>query len=369
MGTPSGPSDTHVNGTGLKDRLRDEPYLFEFFQAVRLLERFFPAQAAVGTFATPPQEVVRFEATPALTFPASEIQALAPAEKGPALMKVNFMGLTGPEGVLPHCYTTLLIERMQAGDTAAFDFLNTFNHRLISLFYQAWEKYRFAIAYERGGRDRFSHHLLDLIGLGTPGLQDRLEVLDDSLLYFSGLLAQRPRSASALEQILSDYFEVPIEVEQFAGGWYPLDVGTQTQFADGSGYSEQLGVGAVVGNEVWDQTARVRIKIGPLSLEQYRDFLPAGSAFEPLREITRFFSNDEFDFEILLILRRQDVPRCELGTEGEEAPRLGWVTWAKTKEMAADVADTTLRLWEGGSYGTEPESSDRKVERVHAQSA
>ena len=58
---------------------------------------------------------------------------------------------------------------------------------MISLFYQAWEKYRFTIAYERGERDRFSHHLLDLIGLGTPGLQERQSVPDDSLLFYSGL--------------------------------------------------------------------------------------------------------------------------------------------------------------------------------------
>ena len=43
---------------------------------------------------------------------------------------------------------------------------------MISLFYQAWEKYRFTIAYEHGERDRFSHHLLDLIGLGTKGLAE-----------------------------------------------------------------------------------------------------------------------------------------------------------------------------------------------------
>jgi len=369
MGASSGASHPDLNGTTLRERLRHEPYLFEFFQAVRLLERFFPGQAAVGTFAPPAQEVVRFEATSTLTFPASEIQALALAEKGPALMKVNFMGLTGPEGVLPLSYTTLLLERAQAGDTTAYDFFNTFNHRMISLFYQAWEKYRFAIAYERGGRDRFSHHLLDLIGLGTPGLADRLEVRDDSLLYYSGLLAQHPRSAAALEQLLSDYFEVPVEVEQFVGGWYPLDTSTQTQFGDGSGYSEQLGVGAVAGNEVWDQTARVRIKIGPLSLAEYQDFLPAGSAFRPLRVLTRFFANDEFDFEIQLILKRQEVPRCGLGTEGEEAPRLGWVTWAKTKEMSSDPADTILRLWERSSYGTQPESVNRKAERIYAQGA
>ena len=77
------------------------------------------------------------------------------------------MGLTGPLGVLPHAYTELLLDRIRQKDTALRDFLDLFHHRIISLFYQAWEKYRFTIAYERGERDRFSHHLLDLIGLGT----------------------------------------------------------------------------------------------------------------------------------------------------------------------------------------------------------
>src|SRR4029077_2380484 len=117
----------------------------------------------------------------------------------------------------PHPYTELVRERIRQKDTALRDFLDLFNHRIISLFYQAWEKYRFAIAYERGERDRFSHHLLDLIGLGTPGLQNRQHVPDDSLLYYSGLLAMNTRSAMALQQILADYFEVDVEIEQFVG--------------------------------------------------------------------------------------------------------------------------------------------------------
>lgn len=365
MGTSSRPSHPDVTRTPLRDRLRDAPYLFEFFQAVRLLERFYPDRAAVGKFAPPADEVVHFQASSTLAFPASEIQGLDLREKDSALMKVNFMGLTGPLGVLPLCYTALLRERVQAGDTTTFDFFSIFDHRMISLFYQAWEKCRFAIAYERAGRDRVSQHLLDLIGLGTAGLSDRSEVVDDSLLYYSGLLAQRPGSAAALQQLLSDYFEVPVQVEQFAGGWYTLDANTQTVIGDDSDYSAQLGVGAVVGDEVWDQTARVRIKIGPLSLAQYQDFLPAGSAFGPLRELTRFFSNDELDFEIQLILKRQEVPRFELGREGEDAPRLGWLTWARTKELSDDVSDTILQLWEGSSYGPQPEGSDRKTERIY----
>jgi type VI secretion system protein ImpH len=277
-------------------------------------------------------------------------------------MKVNFMGLTGPEGVLPLYYTAMLAERTRAGDRSAVDFFDIFNHRIISLFYLAWEKYRFSVAYEREGLDPFSHHLMDLIGLGTPGLQNRLPVLDDTLLYYSGLLAQRPRSAVALQNLLSDYFEVPVEVEQFAGGWYPLDRKTQTNLKEGLGESEQLGFGAVVGDEVWDQTARIRIVVGPLTLEQYQDFLPQGSAFAYLRALVHLFTNGEFDIEIKLILKRQDVPPIELGAEGESVPQLGWHSYVKTRPMKVDASETILQLWEGDTYEHQPKSTDRKAQ-------
>src|SRR5208283_4580840 len=135
---------------------------------------------------------------------------------------INFMGMTGPSGVLPLYYTELIVERLRQKDRAMLAFLDIFNHRMISLFYQAWEKYRFAIAYERGERDRFSHHLMDLIGIGTTDLADRLNVHDDSLLYYSGLLALRPRSAVSLQRIIEDYFDVQVEIEQFTGAWFRL---------------------------------------------------------------------------------------------------------------------------------------------------
>ena len=362
MATKGRPNDPDVGVSKAEVELRKEPFLFEFFQAVRLLERLFPDKSPVGRFHPPSAEVVRFIANSTLAFPASEVQSLEWPNDGAGRMKVNFMGLTGPEGVMPLYYTSLLAERARAGDRSAVDFFDIFNHRMISLFYLAWEKYRFSIAYEREGLDPFSHHLMDLIGLGTPGLQNRLPVLDDSLLYYAGLLAQHPRSAEALRNLLRDYFEVPVEVEQFAGGWYPLDRNTQTALQDGFSESEQLGFGAVVGDEVWDQTARVRIGIGPLSLQEYQDFLPQGSAFESLRALTEFFSNGEIDFEIKLILERSDVPPLELGAEGEDAPQLGWHTYIKTRPMKQDASETILQLWERSAYDHQPKITDRKTQ-------
>ena len=96
------------------ERLVKDPTPFGFFQAVRLLEREYPDRAPVGRFSDPAAEVARFVAHPSLAFPASEIQAITVPDEGPPRLTLNFMGLTGPQGVLPHRYTLLVIERLRA---------------------------------------------------------------------------------------------------------------------------------------------------------------------------------------------------------------------------------------------------------------
>ena len=342
MATSGGTKNPRVVDSSLEETLREDPCSFEFFQAVTLLQRLRKNCQAVGRFSNPEEEAVRFHVNNSLAFPASQVQGIDWPEGALPQMTVNFMGLTGPLGVLPYSYSELMLERMRAKDSSLQDFLDIFNHRMISFFYRAWEKYRFPVTYCLGDEDRFTQRLLDFVGLGTPGLQDRQAVPDEALLHYVGLLSLQSRSAAALEQILGDYFEVPVEVEQFVGAWYPLDPASQSQVEEGDLEAQQLGIGTVVGDEVWDQQARVRVKLGPMDLARYRDFLPQGSAYEPLRAFTRFYSNDEFDFEIELILQRDDVPACLVGSEGKTAPQLGWVTWLKTVPFEREACDTIL---------------------------
>ena len=344
MATPGGSENTAVIPWPILDLLDQEPYLFEFFQAVRLMARTQPRNQLVGRFGNPNSEVVRFGAHPHVAFPASQIQAFTPRPNLPALMHVNFMGLHGPQGILPRTYCELINERIRAKDFAIRDFFDMFNHRLISLFYLAWEKYHFEIPYERGETDRFSGHVLALLGLETPGLQDRQDVADDSLLFYGGLLSMHSRSATALRLVLWDYFNVPVEIEQFVGAWYPVELESQCSLGETGGYSEQLGVGAVVGHETWDQQSRIRIQLGPLTLEQFIDFLPGHEGNRQLRAINRFYSGGEYDVEVQLILRKQDVPACELKPKDGTGPQLGWTSWVKTVDFSHDAGETILEL-------------------------
>lgn len=343
MATTSRPEDTGVDRWPIANALDREPYRFEFFQAVRLLARMNPERQVVGRFSNPHDEVARFGAHPQVAFPASEIQALERREDAPSQMQVNFMGLTGPMGVLPLTYSELVLERLRNKDATLRDFLDLFNHRMISLFYQAWEKYQFFVSYERGERDRFSHHVLALLGLDTPGLRDRQDVPDDSLLFYSGLMGAHGRSALGLEELLSDYFSADVAVEQFVGAWYPVEPDSQCSVSETGSFSDQLGAGAVVGDQIWDQQSRIRLRIGPLPLEQYQDFLPGGLAYRRVKALTDFYVNKQYDVELQLVLNREDVPQCELTTQ-ESGPQLGWTSWVKSHDFSRDPGETILEL-------------------------
>jgi type VI secretion system protein ImpH len=326
--------------------LYDEPCSVSFFQAVRLLRMAVRERSSIGGFVPPAKEPVRFESNPSLAFPASEIQALEmpSVSNQPARMKVNFMGLCSPVGTLPTPYTELIIERAKKKDNGFRDFLEIFNHRVISLFYRAWEKYRFYVSYERGEPDPITPILRSFVGLGTKGLEDRQEVADESLLFYAGMLGQRPRSATALQQILNDFFGVPVEVEQFVGKWISLDRRDQTEFRDAERITERLGCGAVVGDEVWDTQSTVRVKLGPLSREQYLDFLPRpeSRAHSVLNSILKFYCGEEIDFEVQLILRREETQGVEIAADEDPSLMLGWTTWIKNAPLGRDPDDAVL---------------------------
>ena len=338
------------------DELFREPWRFEFHQAMRVLLRNSDHGSAVGVVDRRfdvNREPVRIGANPSLGFPASDIQSLRAEPGERAEMKINFLGLTGPAGVLPLPYTEFLIERESQGDHGPAEFLDVFNHRMALLFYFAWEKYRSSVASERQiEHEMFREMLLSLVGLGTLFLRNRGQLPDAFFVNYAALLAMQPRSASALRSILSDYFGVPVEVRQFAGTWYLLDEGSRTQFEDGESDSQRLGYGVVVSEEYWSQESMVRLRVGPLDLETYRQFLPGSRNFILLREICRFFSRDETVFEVQLILDKDEVPAATLG---EEAPvvraegaaqgaQLGWTTWVKSAPFERSAEDVVVRL-------------------------
>ena len=327
----------------LNQRFFDEPERFGFFQAVRLLERIYPERATVGRDSLPVKEVVRFRSRPTLDFPASEIYEVREvqddfSDERKIEMLIDFMGMIGATGALPTHYTELAIERARYRDRALWEFLDIFTHRAVSLFFRAWEKYRFPFAYERGNDD-FTEFLFDIAGLGTRGLRGRLSIQDEGLLPYAGLISNKPQSVAAVEQTLSDYFDVPIKVEQFFGQWLALDKDSTTKLGK---MNSKLGLNTVVGMRVFDNQSKIRVKIGAIGFEKFKAFLPNGTAYPAICSMIRFLVGQEFDFDLQLVLAASEVPSSVLTTRAKRRPQLGWSTYLKTKKFTRDDEQVVL---------------------------
>jgi type VI secretion system protein ImpH len=328
----------------LNHEISDEAFRFEFFQAVRLLEKIYNERESVGGEALPNNEVVRFRSKLGLEFPASEVDQIKEvteefSEKSKLEMTVNFMGMIGPSGVLPAHYTELATERSRYKDTSLHSFLDIFTHRSVSLFYRAWQKYRFPVQYEKGN-DSFTQYLFDFVGLGTENLRGKLNLDDESLLPYAGLLAQKPHSVSALEQILSDYYGIKAKITQFYGQWLELDDESVSKIGV---QNFQLGVSTIVGSRIWDTQSKFRVVLGELSFREFQAFLPNGTAHKSVFAIIRFMVGDEFDFDIQLKLKAKEVPSTILTTRAKRRPMLGWTTFLKSKPFENDDDQVVLQ--------------------------
>jgi type VI secretion system protein ImpH len=322
---------------------------FDFFQAVRLLERLGPGGEPVGQDAFPHEEVVRFVPWLSLAFPSSSIREVEQPDEperweNAFRMLVNFMGLYGPQGVLPRHYTELLLEREQVGDRGLRDFLDIFNHRFISLFFRANEKYVYPSTCRADGGDPITEVVNSFLGEEKPGESSVDEALPRRhLLRYVGLFTQRPRSVKALEALATDYFGgVPVDVRQFVGRWVPLPQEDQGRLTD-AGERNRLGRTLVMGARIWDRKGKFRLRIGPLEMNEYLDFLPDGRYFAPLAALVREFVGDHLAFEVQPVLRAGDVPELQLDSSREVPVRLGRTTWLRLNRCTADSEDAIFQ--------------------------
>lgn len=321
-------------------RLRQETHRFDFHQAVRVLEAAVPEAAPVGEGADPRREVVRFRGSVAAGFPASDLGGLRfdPADGEAPELEVNFLSLGGAFGPLPPPLTELVQDRLRAHDTAPRDFLDLFNHRLISLAARIRRAHRPALQSGRTEDGPFAAILFALLGLRTPGLRtvqgrggaNRMLGLDAGLPYHAGLLNQRPTSLHALERLLTSHFGMEIRGTPLVGGWLRLDADQVTALGR-NGRNQRLGQGAVLGSRVWDQAAAIRLDPAPLSFADFRTFLPGGRNHAEVRTMVGYSLGTSVDVSLRLTLPAIEVPRTRLSRRPDMGSQLGWTSFLTTR--------------------------------------
>jgi type VI secretion system protein ImpH len=338
------------------ERLLAEPYRFEFFQAVRVLELSLKAQGVSGNQLIAYH--VRFENSTSLSFPPSEIESLradteqVAGDEGESAvpkryyMTPSFMGFLGPNGTLPRHYSErIATHQLYKRDQGPRAFLDTYSNRAVALFFGAWKKYRLELEYESKGKNGFLPLLMALGGLGHTSLKDRLSsddvgILDESLGYYAGALRHRPMSSIYLQSVLSDYFKVKIKIEQFVGRWYVLPKEHQSVLGIAN---VELGGSALAGQRVWQRDLRIGLQIGPLRKKDFEKFLPRETAAKALEQMLKMFVGLTLEYEVQLILNADDVGSSDL-SDHRTGGRLGWDTFLATKKQTQDRSDVRYTM-------------------------
>ncbi|HEY3853918.1 MAG TPA: type VI secretion system baseplate subunit TssG [Verrucomicrobiae bacterium] len=341
---------------------------YDFFRFVRLLQAARRDLPAIGCSTTPTDDPIRFGQRPSLAFPPSTLDELVLDEKDPTKppkLYVNFMGLFGPNGPLPLHLTEFAIRRhlghpidetsergvigSRMGDAASAaqaqgskddslaDFFDVFHHRFISLFFRAWAVAQPTVDLDRDDFQRFLFFLGAFVGESNadpagPNLDDNDLISRREKAYYVGRLSCPVRNAEGLEAILTDYFGIPTEAQEFLGRWFNLPAEDQCQLGR-PGSAWLLGRNVFVGSRTWAVHLGFRLRMGPMVLEDYLSLLPTGRFFPLLQAWVTNYCGIEMYWDVQLVLRANEVPDTVLGRAG----KLGWTTWLRSMPFTRDA--------------------------------
>ena len=261
---------------------------------------------------------------------------------GNASLRTAFPGLLGPVGALPPAYNEAVMREERNRARGLKSFLDMLSTRTIELFVDASEKYRLPrlMRWRGGAGETFKNAVFALAGFRTARLRETAGVDDELILRFSGFFAARTRNASNLEAMLGEFTGLPVRVELFRGRWLSVPEAEQSRMTRDA--PAQLGVDAMAGAAIRDFSGGFRVVVGPLAYADYLALAPGGRAARELFALTRLFVGSGLDFDVQVILRKEDVPFCNLGGKGGDRPRLGWNSWALGMPAARDSDDAIL---------------------------
>jgi len=157
-------------------------------------------------------------------------------------------------------------------------------------------------------------------------------------LHFSGRLALQCKNAEGLGAILGDFFDVPVQIEQFIGHWVAIPEPDCCRLGS-SRANGLLGANIVVGKQIWDYQQKFRIRMGPMNFRQYCKLLPGGQSLKKLTAWVRNYIGYELSWDVQLVLKAGEIPVARLGQVGQ----LGWSAWLCNKPLRRDVDDLILQ--------------------------
>lgn len=305
------------------------PETMGFFELLRRLER---DQMRFGRSGGPSREPARLGQRARLTFGTRDVAGFHPGT--PPKVDVEVLGLLGPEGALPLHLTRWVLSRLSdrwftegsdaASDTTFLDFCNLLQHRMMALYWRAWGDARPEVQIEHEAAGRVRAFVEALAGVALPGTKPKVPDAQTRLkMRHATALGRQVYSVERLTAYLSDVLEAPVTLVEFLGTWTEIPPRLQSRLGQ---QHAQLGRSAVVGSRSFQRQSLVELRVGPMTLARFTEFLADAALIQRLRHAIRHAMGREMEFNLRLILDAREIPDTRLGHS-----QLGRTTWLAPK--------------------------------------
>ena len=311
-----------------------KPYEYDFYQAVSLLKSFI-SNSSLGDLKETkfgiinPSIPIKFKSTVHYANPSTDIKKIEIKTnlKGflQPILWVNFTGIAGVQGPLPLAYTEMVFRNIRNKDNALASFLDIFNNRIISLFYDL----KSSVPGYIPGPPQSSPIGKILKSFGGLELGEERSDVEKYLINYKNMFWQRIRSSSNLKQILQSFFESKIQVFENIGAFSNIDEEYITKIGDKKGSLYTLGNDAYLGNRIWNQSNKIKIIICDIDDKKYETFNPYynGENLKHLIQLCKVYSPDSLKINFFL----QIDQKFKKATILSDNHNLGFNTWLGVK--------------------------------------
>lgn len=318
---------------------------YNFYQLVELLNKMIHQDMDITRDSS---DIIRFKSHSNVAFPTRDVVSFEKNATHQYELEVAFLGLQGSQSPLPGYYLDEFAWEDAQQIPGISDFLNIFNHRLLSLLYRIWRKYRYYICFENEGQDSFSQYMFSLVGLGNGVNRGRIKINHSKMLAYAGLLASPSRSADVISSLISHCFDLEnVSVIGWEMRRVPIPESQQNKLGIISHQPGQksrprmlLGENFSLGSHIHDCNGKCTIEISELTIERYMRFLPNGSDFAPLVAFVSYIFHEQLAWDLRLSIAEDQAEGFCLGKKNHN--QLGWQSFLGKPAKKPSVTITVL---------------------------
>jgi type VI secretion system protein ImpH len=326
-------------GDFIKEVICNHPVGFDFFRLMSLLEarEGYP----LGTTASPRRERFRLAQEISLNFPSSSIASADYDEETDRInIIIRCLGMLGANGALPTVLTEHIERRVRSKrDKTLYAFINTFQHRLFTLFYRSWALNQPCVDYAWGDDSRHRNRIAALAGVHDLYKEHACRIEPRAFMYYCGIFGGYTANRDDLIAFLEDYFKVSFKLIEFVGNWLVISKEDRAQLGR-SPNTTTLGVNLVLGERIWNAHLRYRLHIEAVDHEDFLRFLPNHPSFHKLKDSLLKYVGSQYDCILSMTLRAKSVPAVSLGKKSF----LGWNTWMGKRQKSTDADNFSILI-------------------------